>query len=164
MAYLTAEPFEIPHASFRRHFHVAEDLEESRFITYLNFYLRFSSTAITKHGFKFFSRNFVPVFHSAANFSKIFFRDRCKVGCFHFHAEIIFQLEAIQSREESRTIIQIIKNWLTLIHDGPRNVENFQRPDRISGPPLSTFKLSRGIEISHVGRRIESLPFCPHGP
>ena len=84
MAYLTAEPFEIPHASFRRHFHVAEDLAESRFITYLNFYLRFSSTAITKHGFKFFSRNFVPVFHSAANFSKIFFRDRCKVGCFHF--------------------------------------------------------------------------------
>ena len=74
MAYLMAEPFEIPHARFCRHFHDAEDSAEPRFITYLNLYLRFSLRAITKHGFKFFPRNFVPVFQPAANFSKIFFQ------------------------------------------------------------------------------------------
>lgn len=72
--------------------------------------------------------------------------------------------EPLSDKPTPRTIIQIIKNWLTLIHDGPRNAKNVQRPDRISGPPLSTFKLSRGIEISYVGRRIESLLFCTHGP
>ena len=72
--------------------------------------------------------------------------------------------ELLSDKPTPRTIIEIIKNWLTLIHDGPRNVENFQRPDQISGPPLSTFKLSRSIEISHVGRRIQSLLFDPTGP
>lgn len=98
MAYLTAEPFEIPHARFCRHFHVAEDLAESLFITYLNFYLRFSSRAITKHGFKFFPRNFdftpQPTFRKS--FSEISVRWDVPI----FYAEIIFQLEAIQSWED----------------------------------------------------------------
>ena len=96
-----AEPFEIPHARFCRHFHDAEDLAEPRFITYLNLYLRFSLRAITKHGFKFFPRNFVPVFQPAAQlFENLFSEIGVRWDVSIFYAEIIFQPEAIQSLEE----------------------------------------------------------------